>query len=239
MGFRPTRPGAARLLRLGVMLDTRNAPARFREIARMCDRAGVDALWVADPGAATHPESPRLEAWTALVLAALETSRAQVGAMLEIGLRPAELLASMVRTLGSAIGDRLAIGCRPGAAEVESRSVAGLRGAPPRELGASAPDLHRGPRARRPRDGRARGRRRAAPRRAGRRPGGRRRRGEGRVRGGRARSGDARHRGGAVRVDRAHADRSPRPGERRGRIPDGAADAEPRSSARSRSARTA
>jgi hypothetical protein len=39
----PRRPG--RLLRLGVVLDSRNDPARTALVATFCDRAGIDALW--------------------------------------------------------------------------------------------------------------------------------------------------------------------------------------------------
>jgi len=75
----------------------------------MCDRAGVDALWVAD-----HPApadgAPRLDAWTALVLGALDTSRARLGAMLEPAFRPPTVLAAMARTLDAAVGGRLELG---------------------------------------------------------------------------------------------------------------------------------
>ena len=75
----------------------------------MCDRAGIDALWVADDPtpAGGHP---RLEAWTALVLAGLDTSRARLGAMLNPPLRPPATLAAMARTLDLALGGRLEIG---------------------------------------------------------------------------------------------------------------------------------
>ena len=114
--FRPTRAPAGRLVRLGLVLDTRNAPDRLREVARMCDRAGVDVLWVADPGASID-DGARLEAWTALVLAGRDTSRARVGAMLDVALRPAAALAAMAGSLDPAVGWRLEIGLRGGRME--------------------------------------------------------------------------------------------------------------------------
>ncbi len=105
--FTPTPAPPGRLARLGVVLDTRNTPDRLREIARMCDRAGIDALWVRDHDAAG---CPRLEAWTALVLAAADTSRVRVGAMLDIALRPAPMVAAMARTLDAALPGRLEMG---------------------------------------------------------------------------------------------------------------------------------
>src|SRR2546422_5176331 len=83
----------------------------MREVAKMCDRAGIDALWVADDPTPAGGR-PRLEAWTALVLAGLDTSRARLGAMLNPPLRPPATLAAMARTLDVALGGRLEIGLR-------------------------------------------------------------------------------------------------------------------------------
>lgn len=104
--FRPTRPPRGRLTRLGVVLDTRNAPGRLRETAAMCDGAGIDALWVRDHLSAADGE-PRLEAWTALTLAATSAVRARVGATLTAAFRPVGLLAAMAGTLDAAVGGRL------------------------------------------------------------------------------------------------------------------------------------
>src|SRR2546422_9795560 len=94
----------------------------------MCDRAGVDALWVAD-------RAPRLDAWTALVLAALDTSRARLGAMLEPTFRPPTVLAAMARTLDAAAGGRLELGPasdRGGGTEEDARALPHpLAGGPP------------------------------------------------------------------------------------------------------------
>jgi alkanesulfonate monooxygenase SsuD/methylene tetrahydromethanopterin reductase-like flavin-dependent oxidoreductase (luciferase family) len=75
----------------------------------MCDRAGVDALWVVDhvaPGGGV----PRLDAWTALVLGARDTSRARLGVMLEPMVRLPTVLAAMAQTLDAATGGRLELG---------------------------------------------------------------------------------------------------------------------------------
>lgn len=103
--FRPTVAAPGRLMRLGVVLDTRNRPDRFREVARMCDGAGIESLWVRDEP--LDSEGTRLEAWTALTLAATETRRPSVGAVVSTRLRPAETLAAMAATLDAASGGRL------------------------------------------------------------------------------------------------------------------------------------
>src|SRR2546425_11790303 len=95
----------------------------------MCDRAGVDALWVAD-------RAPRLDAWTALVLAALDTSQARLGAMLEPTFRPPTVLAAMARTLDAAAGGRPELGLasrRLGGTEEDARA--------PRDPPAGGPPL--------------------------------------------------------------------------------------------------
>src|SRR6266436_1043282 len=100
--FRPTQVPPGRLVRLGIVLDARNSSDRLREVARMCDRAGIDALWVHDDLAPAARQS-RLEAWTALVLAGVDSQRTRMGAMLDVALRPASTLAAMARTLDAAL----------------------------------------------------------------------------------------------------------------------------------------
>jgi alkanesulfonate monooxygenase SsuD/methylene tetrahydromethanopterin reductase-like flavin-dependent oxidoreductase (luciferase family) len=116
--FKPTMAPRGRLVRLGVVLDTRNAPGRLREIARMCDVAGIESLWVRDHLAAPDGE-PRLEAWTALTLAAHEAPRPRIGSMLTIAFRPPATLAAMAGTLDAAIGGRLELGLSSGWVERE------------------------------------------------------------------------------------------------------------------------
>ena len=137
--FRPTRTPPGRLARLGVVLDKRNAPARVGEVAKMCERAGVDALWVRDrlpPG----DELPRLEAWTCLTLAGLDTSRARVGGMLDTALRPPATLAAMAATLDLALGGRLEIGLGGSAIEDYARAFRGLLGGGGPRLSVEATD---------------------------------------------------------------------------------------------------
>ncbi|MFL5798648.1 MAG: LLM class flavin-dependent oxidoreductase [Actinomycetota bacterium] len=118
MDFRPTRPPRGRLVRLGVVLDTRNAPNRLREVARMGEGAGIDALWVRDHLAAPDGE-PRLEAWTALTLLVADTRRVRLGAILTIGFRPPATLAAMAGTLDSAAGGRVELELSGGWSERE------------------------------------------------------------------------------------------------------------------------
>jgi alkanesulfonate monooxygenase SsuD/methylene tetrahydromethanopterin reductase-like flavin-dependent oxidoreductase (luciferase family) len=95
-----------RLVRLGVVLDARN-PAVLAEVARMCDRVGIGAVWVDDSAPPGGP--PPLEAWTALATLAPATERARLGAMLAAGRRPAPLLAAMAASLAALGGDRVEV----------------------------------------------------------------------------------------------------------------------------------
>src|SRR6266508_5103285 len=122
-GFRPTRPPPGRLVRLGVVLDTRNEPSSLSAVAKMCDRVGGDVVWVRDAGASAD-DHPRLEAWMALTLAGLATSRSRMWAMLDIALRPPATLAAMAGTLDLILGGRLEIGFT-GGPEREQRTLGG------------------------------------------------------------------------------------------------------------------
>lgn len=114
MDFRPTRPPPGRLVRLGLILDTRNDWSRLSETARMCDGVGMDALWLEDlpvpedgrAGDAGGDASPQ-EPWTVLSMIAREVRRARLGAILSPALRPPDVLAAMARTLDDALGGRL------------------------------------------------------------------------------------------------------------------------------------
>jgi hypothetical protein len=77
--FRPTRPPPGRLVRLGVVLDPRNPPDRLAEIAGMCDRAGIGAVW-ADDRATLAVVAPRV-------------ARAQLGVAVPAGADLGALLA--------------------------------------------------------------------------------------------------------------------------------------------------
>ena len=87
----------------------------------MCHVAGIEALWVRDHLAAPDGE-PRLEAWTALTLAATEAPRPRMGAILNVAFRPPAMLAAMAGTLDAAIGGRLELGLSSGWLEREHRS---------------------------------------------------------------------------------------------------------------------
>lgn len=87
----------------------------------MCDRAGVDALWVSDP-LAHAGDQPRLEAWTALILAGLDACRPRVGVTVNVALRPPTVLAAMAGTLDVALGGRLELGFGGGWLEREHRT---------------------------------------------------------------------------------------------------------------------
>jgi alkanesulfonate monooxygenase SsuD/methylene tetrahydromethanopterin reductase-like flavin-dependent oxidoreductase (luciferase family) len=115
---RPTVAPPGRLVRLGVVLDTRNPVERLLEVARMCDRAGIGTLWVEDVEevGVAGVGAARLDAWTALVLLAGEVRRARIGAVLDADAWPAARLARMAATLGALTGGRLELTLRAGAA---------------------------------------------------------------------------------------------------------------------------
>jgi alkanesulfonate monooxygenase SsuD/methylene tetrahydromethanopterin reductase-like flavin-dependent oxidoreductase (luciferase family) len=80
--FQPTLAPPGRLVRLGVVLDPRGLGARLAEVARMCDRAGIGAIWMDD--SAPPGPSPALAGLREL---APVVGRAALGAMLD-GRRP-------------------------------------------------------------------------------------------------------------------------------------------------------
>jgi alkanesulfonate monooxygenase SsuD/methylene tetrahydromethanopterin reductase-like flavin-dependent oxidoreductase (luciferase family) len=104
--FRPTLPPPGRLVRLGVVLDARNPAGRLAEVARMCDRVGIGAVWV-DDSARPGPQPAELDAWTALAALAPATTSVRLGAMLLAGRRPAALLAELAASLAAQAGDRV------------------------------------------------------------------------------------------------------------------------------------
>jgi alkanesulfonate monooxygenase SsuD/methylene tetrahydromethanopterin reductase-like flavin-dependent oxidoreductase (luciferase family) len=104
--FRPTVAPPGRLVRLGVVLDTRNDPGRLAQIASMCDRAGIDVLWVRDALLAAGG-TPQSDAWESLMVAAAECRHARLGAVLMTSERTPEAVAAMARTLNGTIDGRL------------------------------------------------------------------------------------------------------------------------------------
>ena len=106
--FRPTVPPPGRLVRLGLILDGRNSSQRASDIAKMCDGAGIDAVWVRDqvtPTAATDLQ----DAWTLLGMIASDVRKARLGAVVTMAFRPPDILASMARALDAQLGGRLEI----------------------------------------------------------------------------------------------------------------------------------
>lgn len=78
--FDPTRPPSRRLVRLGVVFDGRTAATLVSPLARMCERAGIGAVWVADSLAGTALRG-EIDSWPIAtgLLDALQT--ATVGAI--------------------------------------------------------------------------------------------------------------------------------------------------------------
>jgi alkanesulfonate monooxygenase SsuD/methylene tetrahydromethanopterin reductase-like flavin-dependent oxidoreductase (luciferase family) len=129
---RPTAAPPGRLVRLGVVLDTRNPVERLLDVARMGDRAGIGALWVEDgpqgpavPGrlgvGSDEPpaaDGARLDAWTALTLLSGEVRRARIGALMDAAEWEPARLARMAATLGARTGGRLELTLRADAARL-------------------------------------------------------------------------------------------------------------------------
>jgi hypothetical protein len=86
------RPG--RLVRLGVVLDPRHAPARAALVATLCDRAGIDAVWACDPGAWPGGDGPTALAET-LAAAGPRLASATLGAIIPAGLPPSDIDAAV------------------------------------------------------------------------------------------------------------------------------------------------
>jgi hypothetical protein len=80
-GFDPTRAPTGRLLRLGVVLDIAEPMDRLRGLGILCDRAGIDVVWLADrAGIDTPARWPDPGPAAALVAGAL--GRARLGVLL-------------------------------------------------------------------------------------------------------------------------------------------------------------
>jgi len=125
-GFRPTRPGPQRLVRLGVVLDTRNPPERVRMIARMCELAGIDAVWVRQGLA--RPAETGEDAWNALLLAAHETRRTRLGAMLDVAtLASGRFQGLLSAALNAEMADRLEVTVCGGPYDASARVEAARR----------------------------------------------------------------------------------------------------------------
>ncbi len=94
--FDPTRAPIGRLTRLGVVLDGSSPASRLVALARMCERAGIDAVWFADR---TEPSVD------SLVLAEqieADLDRAHLGLLVDPERRsPRKLAVGLARLVGS------------------------------------------------------------------------------------------------------------------------------------------
>jgi alkanesulfonate monooxygenase SsuD/methylene tetrahydromethanopterin reductase-like flavin-dependent oxidoreductase (luciferase family) len=91
--FQPTLAPPGRLVRLGVVLDAREPGGRLAEVARMCDRAGIGAIWMDDsapPGPPPQADGPP-DPLAGLRELAPQVARARLGAILAGGGPPPTL----------------------------------------------------------------------------------------------------------------------------------------------------
>jgi len=101
------------LVRLGVVLDPRDDPDRRRQVATMCDRAGIDVVWLVEASIHTTSGVPS-SIEEALAVAGPATSRVRLGAMLAAGARPSEAVAARVWSADISLTTRLELGlCAP------------------------------------------------------------------------------------------------------------------------------
>jgi hypothetical protein len=82
--FQPTLAPPGRLVRLGVVLDARGPAGRTTEVARMCDRAGIGAIWM-DDSAPPAPPPGTVDAVGGLRDLVPVVARARLGAILDGG----------------------------------------------------------------------------------------------------------------------------------------------------------
>lgn len=72
--FDPTRAPAGRLARLGVVLDVKLPTERVVSLARLCERAGIEAVWITDP-----------DAWVLAETVAPVLERTHLGLTVDVG----------------------------------------------------------------------------------------------------------------------------------------------------------
>jgi hypothetical protein len=86
--FDPTLAPPARLARLGIVLDLGEPVERLRGLGILCDRAGIDAVWLGDRAAIDDPS-----AWSdpadAAAIVASSLRRARLGVLIDRGPAPA------------------------------------------------------------------------------------------------------------------------------------------------------
>ncbi len=113
---------AGRLVSLGIVLDQRNDAAQTVRIAQMAERAGMQSLWVSDRFI-TADGRPRMEATTALAVAALYTKTIRVGGMFSTSLRTAASVAALAGSLDTVLGGRMELGVAVAWSETENRAL--------------------------------------------------------------------------------------------------------------------
>ncbi len=102
--FSPTRPPRGRLARLGIVLDAND---RAASLAQLCDRAGIDVVWLADRSAFDEPPSlASVMRWADEIAASLE--RASLGLLAGPEDGP-ELLGTATATRALAEAERLEV----------------------------------------------------------------------------------------------------------------------------------
>jgi alkanesulfonate monooxygenase SsuD/methylene tetrahydromethanopterin reductase-like flavin-dependent oxidoreductase (luciferase family) len=138
MDFRPTVPPPGRLVRLGLILDSRNDRSRLSETARMCDGAGIDAVWLQDRVLGEHDTAPG-DALTVLSTIAPDVHRARLGAILDPALRSPDDLAATTHSLDDALGGRLELSFTSGPEEYVATVRGLLRGPTLAIVGATEP----------------------------------------------------------------------------------------------------
>jgi hypothetical protein len=112
--FDPTVPPAGRLARLGVVLDGRTPHGHAAPLARMCARAGIDAVWLAGPLDGT-PLDDGLDPWAEALELAPSLHGAAIGVL--VG-GSGGLVADVARLLGSRGNSEGAAGSQVGRLEI-------------------------------------------------------------------------------------------------------------------------